>query len=422
MMKKFLWIFSLAGLLFACNNNEDPEPKPVDQDGITILAYLIGNVDKIESDIWTNIASMYDGLCEMNEKATLLIYWDGSGSYGEWNHPVVLRYVNDGKGKVNGLSPLDVNATVEEVVAIADVVIEYPSQISTNKDVMSKVLKDMISKTNTNNIGLITGSHGSAWVNSIFMNPSRAYGQDGKGTDNTILIKDMADAMKSTGKIFDFLLFDACYMATLEVCYDLRDATNYQLSSVLEIPAYGFPYHDIMKYLYEGTVEGYNKACQGYIDYYKEQSKYSNVWGTISLINSKEIIPLSNLIKNEIIKNKEVLKNYTPNHLQEYGRHNNANYISVDAKQFIKDINNGPLSSEFISQFNKTILYKGCLDEEESYDNSYYGYDFDIDKENYCGIGMYVPIKSYKNWNAYFKTLDWYTAAGWNEVDFSWNF
>ena len=23
---------------------------------------------------------------------------------------------------------------------------------------------------------------------------------------------------------------------------------------------------------------------------------------------------------------------------------------------------------------------------------------------------------------AYFKTLDWYTAAGWNEVDFSWNF
>ena len=414
MKKLFLWS-TLVFLMFACGNNEDnPIPDiPAEQSEMTVLSYFVADATYIEDDIWVNIAAMYDGLSLMKKSATLLVYWDGSGSYGNWENPVILRFTTDGKGKVNGLDPLPQDATADEVIALAEVVKEYPSQLSVDKGVMTKVLKDLISLSPTSKVGLVAASHGSSWLNTIFLSRSaRSFGQDGKGTDNTILIKDMADAMKATGKQFDFLLFDACCMGTIEVCYDLRDAVNYQLASVMEVPAYGFPYEVSLPYLYEGNVEGYKKICQAYIDFYEEQP--SNAWGTISVIDSKEVLNLTNLIKQEIVEHKDLLTNYDVDVLQEYGREG-APDIAYDLEQFIADLNGGTAPAEFKEQMEKTVLYKDCLEDANP---SYYS----VDKENFCGLGIYIPISSRKKWNDYFQTIDWYTASGWNEVTFSWNF
>jgi hypothetical protein len=37
-------------------------------------------------------------------------------------------------------------------------------------------------------------------------------------------------------------------------------------------------------------------------------------------------------------------------------------------------------------------------------------------------LGIYIPVSARPKWNTYFKTLDWFTASGWNEVTFSWEF
>ena len=100
MMKKFLWIFSLAGLLFACNNNDDPEPKPVN-DSMTILSYLVAN-NNLDDYMLGNIGAMYDGLATMKEPAVLLIYWDGQTSMGvNKSKHLILKYETDGKGNIN---------------------------------------------------------------------------------------------------------------------------------------------------------------------------------------------------------------------------------------------------------------------------------------------------------------------------------
>ena len=297
MMKKLFLLMAFFSIFVSC---KDDVPE-VEEAPITIMAYLVADASGIEDDIWTNIAAMYDGVSLIKKSATLLIYWDGSGDYGVWSNPVVLRYETDGKGNINGKKPLLENASVEDVVALAEVVKEYPSQLSVNKNVMTQVLKDMISFAPTSKVGLIAASHGSAWTNSIYMSRSstRSFGQDGKGTDNTMLIKDMRDAMKSTGTKFDFLLFDACYMGTAEVCYELSDVTNYLIASVMEVPAYGFPYEVSMDYLYEGTVDGYKNICQAYIDFYKQRCEKGNhAWGTIALVDSKEMKALATSVKN----------------------------------------------------------------------------------------------------------------------------
>ena len=83
----------------------------------------------------------------------------------------------------------------------------------------------------------------------------------------------------------------------------------------------------------------------------------------------------------------------------------------------ISDLNGESMPAAFSSQLAKTVLHKGCLEK-----GRYYSYDYDVDATNYCGLGIYIPVDKRPKWNVYFKTLDWYTASGWSEVTFSWNF
>lgn len=413
MIKKFLLLLTLPFLMMGCNGGDDPEPPVVISSApITIFAYLVAD-NNLDDDLLTNIGAMYDGMTSMDKQATLLVYWDGKSKIQDVSNPMLLRYQADGKGNINGLLPIDVNAPLDDVLDVAEIVKEYPEQMSTDSKVMTQVLKDMMSATSTEKIGLVVGSHASSWLNTIFT--SRAFGQDGSGTDNTLLIPDMANALKSTGKTFDFILFDACYMGTTEVAYMFRDVANYQLASVMEVPAYGFPYEDFMKDLYTGTVEGYKAACQSYIEYYRNlYQNGSYAWATVTLTDSKEMVNLTNELKKEIIAHKDALANYNTSSLQEYGK-NAGPYIAVDLGHLVEDLNGGTLPATFKAQLDKTVLYKGCL-EKASPGN------YSVDASNYSGLGIYVPVEERPKWNTYFKTLDWYTASGWNEVTFSWDF
>lgn len=416
-MKKNFLLWMAVFFLTACggNNNEDEPTLPVANAPITILSYLVAD-NNLDDYLIYNIVTMYEGMTEMKQTADLLVYWDGSSKIQGYEDPVILRYKADGKGKVNGQSPL-LDASLKNVLALAEIVKQYPSQLSTDKGVMSQVLTDMVNLSTAEKVGLIAGSHGSAWLNSIFTNSSRSFGQDGWGTDNTILISDMAEAMKSTGKIFDFLLFDACLMSTGEVLYDLRNVTNYQIASVLEIPAYGFPYDLLMTDLFNGSVDGYKKACKSFVDYYENRyNKGDKAWATISLIDSRQVENLAAEVKSEILAHKDMLSEFSPKGLQEYGWAP-ATYISVDMEQFIKVINDGSLPSSFQNQLAKTVVYKDGLD-----NSRYYSSGYDLDMSNYCGIGMYVPMEGYDSWNSCFKTVEWYSVVGWDQVSFNWNF
>lgn len=376
------------------------------------MAYLVAN-NNLDDDLLANIGAMYDGLAQMTKPAVVLIYWDGQTSIGSNNSKhLILKYETDGKGNINGNPALSLDFTLDAVLDEGVIIKEYPTQLSTSIDVMSKVINDMISIAPTSKYGLIFGSHGSSWINSI---RTRAFGQDGSGTDNTMLIPDMVEALKSVGKTFDFILFDACYMGTIEVAYTFREVANYQISSVMEVPAYGFPYENFMGNLYKGTVDNYQQVCQAYVDYYKTLYSEGDVaWGTVALINSKEVGNLTDALKQVIVDNKETLANYNAKHLQEYGR-NSGPYIASDLGHFVKDLNDGTLPATFNDQLAKTILYKGCV--EDAYPSSYR-----VDAAHYSGLGIYIPVSDRPEWNDYFKTIDWFTASGWNEVTFSWDF
>lgn len=417
MKKLFFWMMAVV-LMVSCGDNNDepnpvPPPEPVKEAPLTIMAYLVAN-NNLDDDLLANIGAMYDGMVGMDQAATLLVYWDGKTSIGDNGAThLVLKYETDGKGNINGRPALDLTNTLDDILEVGEVVKEYDTQLSTDKNVMGRVLKDMMALSPTEKVGLVTGSHASSWLNTIFM--SRAFGQDGSGTDNCIKISDMVEAMKSVGKKFDFILFDACFMGTAEIIHAFKDVSDYQIASVMEVPAYGFPYDVFLEDLYEGTTDAYERVCKSYVDFYKYRHEDGfQAWATISLIDSKEVQALTDCVKSEIVEHKELLAEYDVKKLQEYGRQGGPD-IAYDLEQFIKDLNGGVVPDSFKTQLDKTVLYKSCLEDARP---ASYG----VDASNYCGLGIYIPIATRPKWNAYFKTIDWFTASGWNEVTFGWNF
>lgn len=416
MIKKALWLLSVLLFLFSCDPSEE-EPAPIpDKDSVTVLAYLIAN-NNLNDALLFNIAIMYDGLKAMDKPATLLVYWDGQSSIGENNSThLILKYETDGKGNINGKPALDIDATTREILDVAEVLKEYSSQTSTDKSVFKNVLSDMVAFSPTDKFGLVIGSHGSSWLNTISTS-GRALGYDAY-TSNSILLDDMVEAIQGVGKKFEFILFDACFMGTIEVSYEFRNVADYLISSVMEVPGYGFPYDYFLSDLYKGNVTGYKKVCQSFVDYYKSEYEKGKdgCWGTIALVDCSEVTNLITLVREEIVTHKDALSDYDADKLQEYGR-DGGKYIAYDLQHFIKDLNGGEVPWAFENQMNKTVLYKGCLEESR-----YYTYDYDVDAENFCGLGLYIPLSVRPKWNTYFKTLNWYTASGWNQVSFSWNF
>ena len=416
MLKRFWGVFLLFGLLVACTEDDEPtvnpEPTPADE-SVTVLSYLIAN-NNLDDFMVQNVCIMYDGLAVMTEPATLLIYWDGQTAVGKnKSKHLILKYETDGKGKINGKKALETTSSWKEVFDEAVILKEYPDQLSTDKEVMAAVLQDMAKFSPTQNLGLIVGSHGSSWYNTIY---TRALGYDGS-TSNSINLPDMVEAMETLEKPFEFILFDACYMGTMEVAYEFRHVADYQISSVMEVPAYGFPYDYFLGDLFKGTVEGYKDVCQSFVDYYKSvYDEGKTAWGTIALIDSKEVEGMTQAVREQIVAHKDTLASYVPKRIQEYGRQAGQG-IAHDLEHFVRDLNGGETPQAFAEQLEKTVLYKGCLEEAR-----YSPYNYDVDATNYCGLGIYIPQSNKSKWNPYFKTLDWYEASGWNEVTFSWGF
>ena len=127
-MKKFLVGICSLLILFSSCRNEDPEPQPDSSEGITILAYLVAN-NNLDIDLLINIGAMYDGLGNMDQQATLLIYWDGRSKLGSNGaQHLILKYQTDGKGNINGLPKIAVDAPLDDVLDVAEIVKEYDTQ------------------------------------------------------------------------------------------------------------------------------------------------------------------------------------------------------------------------------------------------------------------------------------------------------
>ena len=115
----------------------------------------------------------------------------------------------------------------------------------------------------------------------------------GLSSEYQIDIPVFAEGIALSGTKMEYVMFDDCYMSTIEVAYDLKDVTDYLIASPTEVMAYGFPYADIGKYLF-GNVDYYG-ISKGFLSFYEQYSAMP--CGTIGVTVCSEVENMATIMK-----------------------------------------------------------------------------------------------------------------------------
>ena len=371
-MKKSIFItisIFLSALFFSCSDSHD-EPEPVDVPTVrTVLVYMVAN----------NSLGRYnfDGadLAEM-QKAAL----DGQLGNCRW---LVYHHPSGGTPVLKELSADGSFITLKE----------YSTDIlSVSIDRMKQVIRDTRTLAPARDYGIVLWSHATGWLqNGVAEHDSRlrSFGEDGGKYMN---ITSLAEALKE--QYMSFIYADCCYMANVEVAYQLRDCADYFVASAAELPAAGMDYSVNMGCLTSPTPDLIGAARNTYFHYFDDSVKNPNrSWCTMSVIDLKQMDALA-------LATAELYKNGTfPHALNPQFFTASSNYYYCDFAQFAANILPGSdLSAEWESVFDKTVLY------EVSTLYIIGG----VAVNTHCGLTTFIQNSSKDNTLRNYSQLDWY--------------
>ena len=177
---------------------------------------------------------------------------------------------------------------------------------------------------------------------------------------------DLADAMADAGLHTEYILFDACYMSSVEVAYELKNVTHYLIASPTEVLSYGFPYITMGKHLL-GT-PNYKGIVDSFISFY---SSYNLPYGTVAVTDCTQLDALAAIAQqinaaaaeptNAASKGKlntaRSGKN-VPNGVQIMDGYSPTLFYDLGHLMSLKDAGT-VLTAAFAEQLEKTVPYKG---------------------------------------------------------------
>lgn len=376
-MQKTLLYF-LCGLLFltsACRDKNPIEPE-VKEKFRTVLVYLAAN-NSLNPEAGINIAQMEDAIGDID--GNLIIYAklkNGSPALYE------VKRNSQAKG---------------ELVKIKD----YPPYSSSDPTVMKSVIRETQELYPATSYGLILWSHATGWV------PASQGGIKLKsfGDDNGHVM-DITDLNNALPNNFDFIMFDACSMASVEVLYEIKDKAKYFIASPGEVVSNGMPYDKITNDLFLPGPEHYKTIATKYFDHYNAQSgAYRSA--TVSIIDAAQLVALAS-------KTKATLQTQTPTHTDfnraniqrmDFDRIGNP-LIAFDFLDFIAQNYNTDALVTIQSALEKVVIFKA---------NTPLFNNIEIKKNS--GLTCYIPSTENEGpAHVFYKSLKWYKDSGFNTL------
>lgn len=285
--------------------------------------------------------------------------------------------------------------------AVKSILKEYEEQNSLSTEVMQGVIQEALRLRPANDYGLVLWSHGTAWFPSTVFHMLRSFGQDqGEEMD----IRDLAAALPD--HTFDFILFDACYMGSAEVVYELKDKANYIIASPTETLAQGFPYDRIIAPLFQSKAD-LEKICSAFYNYYLEQSNPLRQSATVSLIATAPMKKLTGIVR-EIVKGKEETIYALPTEDMQQLEYLTTRYHALyDFDDFIARLATPEQYAEFRNCLEEAVLYKLATRKATyAYNNG-----SQIEMNHFSGLSVYVPQEALPALNEWYKNTSWYQAV-----------
>ena len=302
----------------------------------------------------------------------------------------------------------------------------YPDECNpADASQMREILEDITAMYPAGSYGLILWSHASSWLPAGAQLRSKREGANARkhegrdeaaasrhstagtalrsfGSDNGVQmnIPELAEALPVR---FDYILFDACLMGSVEVAYELRQKTNFIVASSAPTLFTGFPYQAVLPELLSPRPD-LKKVAEGYFNYYQEIMTGVYQSATISVIDTRELEGLAFATRRVMETqpfDKAAFDRTSVQRLDSY----EEQYV-FDFMDFINKSFPEANKSELTGQLTKTVLYKAHT---EKFMNQY-------EIKAFCGLSCYIPLESRDDLNAYYQQLGWCRAAGFDRL------
>lgn len=363
----------------------------------TIICYMPAE-NSLAGSIRSDVDEMVKASYMLGEKDRIVVYYDGTSNPEIY---VIDKYTN--ASSLRDLTP----------------VYKYSkNENSCSKDVMKSVFRYICNNYPANTYGLIFNSHGSSWLPPLrslsSMSRKRAFGVDnGKNTyDNAgdeMHIADLAEAIKTLPHL-DFILFDLCYMQSVEVVYELRNCADYIIGSPAEIPGEGAPYDKIMPMLVAKPFN-YSYLIYTYDEEYKGWASYSDTGVALSAVRCDKLDSLKIVTKQMMTKYADSIEECKTNGTTNYLRCYYGGYYQTgfyDIKDMMYHMLDKVDYVEWLSVFKMAVPYY-CV-AQRLYSLSNEGSNYVITNPKTCGalaISLSPDDKETKSIIAEYESLEW---------------
>lgn len=279
---------------------------------------------------------------------------------------------------------------------------------TTQSAAMERVIADFKALAPAHAYGLILWGHGSGWLEDGQEKAprKRSYGgyQTATGTHTWMNTTTLADVLE--GKGFDYLYFDCCFMAGVEVAYELRHAVETIVASSSELPSEGMPYHKTLPYLMADNPD-LPKAAAVTFSHFDAMQGYDRTC-TISVIRTAALDALAEAVGNAWLSATAVP---SASAVQQFVSPNDYTYRYryFDLLHAVESAATPEAAAAVSAAVDAAVVYRAATPYlwEKDADHPWDYYQVKIDC--HCGLTTYIP-SSQADFDTYgYSQLEWAT-------------
>lgn len=236
-----------------------------------------------------------------------------------------------------------------------DTVHRYGQIDFSDESTLTRIFLTSMQSAPAERYGMIVGGHGSGWLPPPATTPKKTRyigGYSGiYATDTQVFAK----ALEATGKKLSYIIFDNCYMANIEVAYELRNSTDLMIASASEIIERGIPYQSIFKYF----VFAPPNVDDAINEFYQFYQSYTYPYGTLSAIDCSKVEKMADVMRR--VNNGWSIESDQLNLVQKLDGYTST--VFYDMADYVHHFcDDKTLVAEFDNTMNQLVLHKKWTD------------------------------------------------------------
>jgi hypothetical protein len=274
---------------------------------------------------------------------------------------------------------------------------EYVPENAAGPDVLHRIVVQARAMYPRAKFNLLVFSHASGWLPGNTLNAPKSARQtktilddEGRGME----LAGFAAAIPDNS--FEYIVFETCFMAGVEVACQLRDKADYILASSAEIVSPGFTpvYEQHISELVYGNPRKFIQEAFNHIDSQPEEHMRS---ATFSVIKTEGVDAIAGYVRD----NCDFTRGTVINDLQYFDR--NAYHLFFDFGQYYASLLGTEEQKQQLQDLiDNCVLWKAST---SYFMKGYYG-SFVIGQHS--GLTTYVKQDRYPVLNENYTTLEWY--------------